>query len=566
MTAPPPEEAALPVATGDGAKSDRAQWGPPGPPRQPAARGRVMARGSVLAGPPTGSPSITARGDMSYVEAPRERRRRWAAVGPIGRGVADAVGLMLVFALVLGGLGAASAFWRPDYHADALISVRPDPPVLNGQSDSASDAQDRFVQSQLLIINGPQLRAEVVRRLGLRDGVSITASQVGTTSVVQVTGGAKSRSGAENVADTAVVVYVEGHRADVDDRARAALSVVDQQLTAARAAMGGPHADPSTQGDAAVAEYTRLLALRSQLTLARLQAEQAVATVQTAHAADAQRAVSPVQRGVLFGLLGAVLGLALAILRRRNSPVVHSADQLAGLDLAPLLPPLPRAPAGWARALRQGAPAPGVEHAVRLQTLQITRGSGPLGRPPVVVLSASSGTGTTFTAVNLALAAAGRHPTLLVWTGEVADELTMGLNAPAASAVDATGPNEPWTAARLRTTVSRTQVPDLSVLRLQAPGAIESAVSNGLLEALTGTGWGTVVDAPALDDSAVGFELAQRGAQVVFVVGLGVSYREDVVNCLRTLDQIGAAVRGVIVNRPRTPDRGGRGSFAGAPT
>jgi Mrp family chromosome partitioning ATPase len=70
------------------------------------------------------------------------------------------------------------------------------------------------------------------------------------------------------------------------------------------------------------------------------------------------------------------------------------------------------------------------------------------------------------------------------------------------------------------------------------------------MEALSGTGWGCIVDCPPLAVSDIALHLASRAGKVVFVVGLGVSTEQSVADSLRTLRLSGVTVDGVVVNRP----------------
>jgi Mrp family chromosome partitioning ATPase len=475
-------------------------------------------------------------------------------------------------ALLVGGIGFVSAARDHRYTATALISVLPDPAPLNAAATGSSDTQDRFVQSQVLVFNSSQFQREVTRKLALGPSSSISASQVGTTNTVKITGTSTSARSAMALADAATGQYMAAHSAAADERANAAASAVEQQFDRVRTGLAGIVGSPDPQRNALETEYARLLSLRSQIALARSEADRSVTSVTTAGAAGARRVTPPTQRAALLALLGAVLGLGTSLLWRAKSPRVLTAGMVNDLDPAPVLPHMSRAVAQWRRTLGDGEPAPGVERAVRLQVGHLTRGTEPLGRPPVLVISASSGAGTSFTALNLALEGARRHPTLLIWAGDLADEQTaasLGVATTTLDMADISG--GPWTVTKLRTAVVDTQIPGLFVLPMAtAPEVegqhratpvgptgrryreehVESAIANGLLEAVTASGWGCVVDCPPPAESRVGLSLAARNAQVVFVVGLGVSTQESVVDSLHALRRAGATISGLIVNRP----------------
>jgi Mrp family chromosome partitioning ATPase len=572
MTKPAGEAPARPASTEPTEIADGRSMPDTSPVSARLNDSRAMWRAAGVADAPVPSPPATRPADLGEREtaiADRKpvSRRRWTDAGLL-----SVLSCTFIGALVVGGIGFVSAARDHRYTASALISVQPDPSPLNAADNGSSDAQDRFVQSQVLVFNSTPLQQEVTRKLALGASSSISASQVGTTNTVKVTGTSTSARSAVALADAATGRYMAAHSAAADERANAAASAVEQQLARVRTGLVGTVGSLDPQRNPLEAEYARLLSLQSQIALARSEADRSVISVTTAGAAGARRVTPPTQRAALLALLGAMLGLGTSLLWRAKSPRVLTTGMVNDLDPAPVLPHMSRAAAQWRRTLGEGRPASGVERAVRLQAGHLTRGTEPLGRPPVLVISASRGTGTSFTALNLALEAARRHPTVLIWAGDLADEQTaasLGVAAVRRDMVDVSG--GPWTVTKLRTAVVDTRIPGLFVLPMGAVAEVEgqyratpvrlsggryreeqveSAIANGLLDAVIASGWGCVVDCPPPAESRVGLSLAARNAQVVFVVGLGVSTQESVVDSLHALRRAGATISGLIVNRP----------------
>ncbi len=531
-------------------------------------RPRDIGRAAVTSAVPPAMPGAAAPAVTGTTE---DQRGHLGIVERMEPGVLRIVAGVVLTAVVLATVGYFTVSASPQYTATALVSVRPDVSLLGEPTTISPDMEDRFVHSQLLTLNSRQLRNQVAQELAPAGHFSIDASQVGKSSVVQITATATSAQVAERVADTATNVYEKTHVAEVRERARAAQVVVDQQISRVRNLLrtAGPAA--GAERNALETEYARLLSLSNQVSVAGLQADQTVASVETARTAGAELAVSPARRAAMLGLFGIVAALGAAIVWRRLSSRIHSVATVEELGLAPLLPGMPRAPRRWQRDLSRKGPPRAVGRAVRLQVAQLMGGSDTLARPPLCVISAESGAGTSFTAVNLAVEVARRHPALLVCAAELMDQRTyddLGISADGPNA--AAAPDETWTDISLTTLARRTRIPGLFLLPVGAMadqyvgavrsplegarhqgGASDRAAANGLMEALAVSDWECIVDCPPLGGSRTGLDLAARAGKVVFVVGLGVSTQGSVVDSVRTLRRTGVTVSGVIVNRPR---------------
>lgn len=188
----------------------------------------------------------------------------------------------------------------------ARIEVRPDP-ALTGDLEVTPDLDD-FVQAELLVLAGDDLGATVMQSMGLSKPLEITATQVGTTNVVEVTVGAATEGRAVDGAQVLIDAYRQRREQDLGDRVDATRSVVERQL------------DRLGRSSRTEAEYARLLGLRNQLQLIAESDQGQVRVVQRPRAADQSLWVNGLRAAVIGLVLGALLGLLVALLRNRWTP------------------------------------------------------------------------------------------------------------------------------------------------------------------------------------------------------------------------------------------------------
>jgi hypothetical protein len=224
--------------------------------------------------------------------------------------------LGLVVGLLAGlAIGAASV---PGPSASAQVAVAPDPPLPGQQLDASQP--DRFVQQEALVLSGEQLRDAVRRELGDGSDAVVTATQVGTTDVIELSVTAETGARARSAAETVVRLYQQQRRQQLQARVDAAVKVVEQQV----AALGS---DALFQ--ASPAEYDRLVALRNQLALTPVLADDVATLVQSPLVTQPSRSSSTVRGGVTGAVLGAVLGLVAALLLSRSAARGGSARETA---------------------------------------------------------------------------------------------------------------------------------------------------------------------------------------------------------------------------------------------
>ncbi|PRY48141.1 hypothetical protein LY71_11027 [Geodermatophilus tzadiensis] len=189
-------------------------------------------------------------------------------------------------------------------------------PVLPGEQPSTStDARDRFIQTQILILTGPDIHDTVADALGLGDEFTLTAQQVGATDVVELQVQSDTEISARDASTAVIEQYDQQRSASVTARVDALLAGIEAEIADLQGAL-------NAEGDSALAtatgtEYSRLLASRSQLVLLR-SGDQEFTQVVGAPRASAVGGAGTVVQATLIGLLlGAVVGIALALILQR---------------------------------------------------------------------------------------------------------------------------------------------------------------------------------------------------------------------------------------------------------
>lgn len=469
--------------------------------------------------------------------------------------------LWTMVGLLLGALlGWAVGGARPSsFHAEAAISILPETSITSLALGEQRGAQDvtAFVQSELIVLNGRALTSQVQERLGLQDPPDVSSSQVGLTYVVIVAAEAESSAAAINVVSTLVDVYTAQRRgALAADLERAAVSVTGE-LDQLRGSLQSPAlASVDTEGPpnqviALQEEYGRLLAVNSALNLARGQLDRAVTIVQPPTIVSGSLLPTSAGFAIGGGLLGALGGLGAFQLRRRSGDRLRDPEDLARLGVPVLLPAL-----SCARGRDLATAVAQVASEARLIAARVDSGVGP--EPQEVVLFATSpGAGTSFVAAALATRLAERGPVLLV---RLADLLTTPVGRTSSGLVNEKPgllqlPAGRLTPALIESVIRPSKLGGVSVLtRGHGRGGaspLATLLDDGLLDAVTGCGRRVVVDAPALQQSAVAVELARRAGGGVLVVGRNRSRTLDVVLAQDIFATQNVRLIGVVFTSPR---------------
>lgn len=485
---------------------------------------------------------------MSLGDAPRAGVRTRARVRLIA-------GSVLVGALVGGMAGIALAFGVADSStARSVISVSPSSELFDDVAP-ATDDTIAVVQSELIILNGPALRDDVGRRVGADPSVRYSASQVGSSTIVELTAEASTRAGALRAVEAVVASYSEDRETRLRDEINRAAQVLDQELARLEQDL-----TQETLGAAALQqEYGRLLAVRSGLFRAAANADQAVTVVQPPVVAGTGLS-QPVRYGALGALAGALLAVALPAFAAPRARTGVEED-FVGAGVEPLYPEMPRH-VGPIDVFADDGPHAG---AMRLLVAQLVRRQAD-GRA-LVLVGATPGVGTSYVAAAAAVSMAERSDVLLVLAADVvegrdgATARALGVDFAARGLTTAAG--RPLTAQDVVGCMVASRVPGVSVLA-RGPGSSGSATlrrltDHGLVRACLDTGLAVVVDAPALAQSATSVDLAASAESAALVVGRGVTTRRHVEMVREVFDRQGVDLLGAVIN-----PTGGAAPAAGA--
>ncbi|MDH2414174.1 hypothetical protein [Nocardioides sp. CER19] len=377
--------------------------------------------------------------------------------------------------------------------------------LARGSSTSGptTDQADRFVQSQLVYLNSRGFERTVLAISDAPAGTSVSASQVGSTNVVQISATAPNRAAAVHAADAAVSAY-RAHRRQVVNQADALAAAGGTVMEDARDA----GAKPTT---------SRPLVLGVGLAA-----------------------------GVLLGLVVAALPLLLA---RREWSEEEASD--ADSDVAVAAPALPTASEDWRDGLLERPSDDPLECASRLLSARLVE---QMSAPrPLVVVGATSGVGASFVAVNLATAFARRGRTVLIAAGDVRNG-TVGrwFNLPpdAQSLLHVARTDA---VSAVESALCETPVSNLFVLPV-SPSArwdqMEQALSGSAVSLLLHAGWRVVIDCPPATQSTAVFEVSRCDPVVVLVVDRDVTTPEELTAAFDQLPGDGSAATVVVNERP----------------
>ena len=451
---------------------------------------------------------------------------------------ARALAAAVASALLLGGVALLLALVRyPAYTAEVQLRVLPDPTLYSDDANGSAPAPDEYLTPEVLTLGSTELAGTVGAAVGRPDDVTLDATQVGITDVVQLTVRSSSEETALQAAQALPRVYGEQRRAALSERVESAQADVQQQLDAVSAEVfdlaGSTGVIAVAQREALTAEYARLLRLASALQLAEDAAGRLVSVVLPVDASRVEQVVQPLRDAALGALLGAVLGLSTGLVLARTRPRLETVEDL--LEVAPgtALPTIPhlRGDSLLRRAGEVASP----------HVSALAGSDGSFGRPaPVVVVGPVEGVGASTTAVGLAVASAARWPTTLLAPGDGRDSAAAGLLDPAGA--DVPGGDAPREGLA-------TVVDDLCY---RAPTS-EADVHRALLDARRAGppgGDALVVDAPPLSRSPLALDLARGGAHVLLVGAVGRTTAAELHVAARAVERVGGTVTGVVLCTP----------------
>jgi polysaccharide biosynthesis transport protein len=345
----------------------------------------------------------------------------------------------------------------------------------------------------------------------------------------------------------------------IDFRKRSVRKQIEEAL--AQAKTGRAAMTPEQRsGPAGAALGVRIDELETAKTLQSGGAE----LVQVASPPTSPSSPRPKRAGILGGILGALLGFALASVRTRSDSVVRTVEELevaagALLGGAPVLAEIPTDRRLTSRPMPDWIPGEDTPEGFRLlrTTLRYFRREGQSSMT-ILVASAAPGEGKTMTSWNLAVAAASDGDAVLL----VEADLRRPRILPAAMRTDAglaplLAGLMSFKEAVMSTTVAAPveDGPDGRLDVLPAgeipPNPLQLLQSERMHELLNYVGGRydlVVIDSPAVTAVADALALVREVDGVVVVTRLGVTTRGQIQELGRSLQNIGASVLGIVVN------------------
>jgi len=461
----------------------------------------------------------------------------------------------VIVALLLGGLlGAAlgvllGARQVTSKQAVTVLSILPSSAVTGDAANAGQQDVTSFIQGELIVLNGQPLREKVQEQLHLASSPDVSSTQVGQTDVVNVTAKASTGAQAASIARGLADAYGTQRRQQITRDVSAALATIDQQIISAKAgikaAPGTGTTGGTSQGPAFQAELQRLLAVGSTLQLSQSGLGRVVTELEPPVVSGPPGLSAKVTRGAAGLLLGALLGLALLLLRQRLSDKITTAAGAAGGGVDVLLPELPRLAR---RALRRGTSGRAVT-ATRLLAARVAGGSGSRGSV-LVLVSVGPRTGTSTVTDQLAAEIAQQRPVLVIRASEAVRPATRG-GPPGLTDLPALPSVEQLRAlARPGKAAGVTVVSGGTATSVRAANTQER-LSSHLLAGVVADGSMVLVDAPSLADSPLALSLAAAGHKTVLVVGKRVTRRADVQLAVQLFHAQHVALLGALVTAPR---------------
>jgi capsular exopolysaccharide synthesis family protein len=476
--------------------------------------------------------------------------------------------ILLCFVLVAGSAFAFSKQQTKRYTATASLIF--DNNQLNQQVAGLAAVNNNTQQSQESTNVKLVELGDTAERTAALVGGGLTAGQVkddlkvsaqGESNIVEVAATATSPLVAANIANTYAREFVDGQQSANHKYFSSALALVNKQLAAL-----SPQQRIGPEG-LALQDRAQSLAILAEIQSGNAQIAQ-VATVPTAPSSP-----KVARNTVLGGILGLLLGLALAFLLERLDRRVKDPDDLERIFKLPLLGMIPESPA-YARhssgqAGRDGEPLPARDIEVfrmlraRLRYFNVDR-----DLRLMLVTSASSGDGKTTVVQNLAEAAASMGGRVLIIEGDlrrptIADRLSLH-RAPglaevligASTAEDTIQITRPAGGGPSATSGA------LSVLTAGAPPPnpaelIESHAMENVLEWAAENYDLVVIDTPPLSVVPDAIPLLRKVHGVVIVSRLGKSTRDGAARMRDELASLGAPMLGVVANGFKARDTPG---------
>jgi succinoglycan biosynthesis transport protein ExoP len=468
------------------------------------------------------------------------RRRKWWVA------VAAALGLAasLAFSLTAHKQYSATAqlLVQPSVNASGLGAAQPQPVT---QTD---------VETELQLVTSAPVQQAVRARLGSAPAVS--ASEVGQTNVISITATSQIPSQAAQVANLYATSFVQYRQAVAEDglataeaQLRSQISSLGQQLSSFRG---------NTSSPAASALLNQQAVLKEQL--AQMQVSGAVYSGDVVLVTPAQTPTSPsspkpVQDGLLGLAAGLALGLGAAFLRDSLDDKLTSKEAAEYAGGAPVLAMTP-AVTSWRRqqplvVVATEPTSPAAESYRSLRTsLQFARQERQLRS--IVLTSPGVAEGKTATLANLGV--------VFAQAGERVVLVSCDLRRPRIGSFFALDEQEGLTSVLLGQRALEEAVlpvPGFERLSLLPAGPIppnpaellSSARAQGVFARLREHFDLVLIDSPPLlpvTDAAI---LSRYADATLLLAAAGQTRRGDLHRAVEKLDQVGATILGIVLNK-----------------
>jgi polysaccharide biosynthesis transport protein len=468
------------------------------------------------------------------------RRRKWWVVLIAGLGLAGS----LAFALTV----------PKEYSATAQLLVQPSIGASGLGTVQAQPVTQTDVETELQLVTSAPVQQAVRARLGSAPAVS--ASEVGQTNVISVTATSPVPSRAAVIANTYAAAFVQYGQA-----------VAEQSLTSAEAQLRSQIASlgrqlSSYRHDTTSPEASALLNQQAVLKeqLAQMQVSGATdsgdaALVTPAQTPSSPSSPKPVQDALLGLAAGLAVGLGAAFLRDSLDDKLASkeaAEHAGGapvLALTPLVRPWRRREALVVVTSEPTSPAAESYRSLRT-SLQFARQEGQLRS--IVVTSPGVSEGKTATLANLGV--------VFAQAGERVVLVSCDLRRPRIGSFFGLDEHEGLTSVLLgRQTLEQAllPVPGLDRLSLLPAGPVppnpaellNSAPAQAIFARLREHFDLVLIDSPPVlpvTDAAI---LSRHADATLMLAAMGQTRRGDLHRAVEKLDQVGAKILGIVLNK-----------------
>jgi capsular exopolysaccharide synthesis family protein len=466
---------------------------------------------------------------------------------------------------------------------ESTSTVRVAEPLRSTEGGPSAAEVERQLGTSVAILTSAPMRRAVLDEVSSETAAayeSVSAEQVGETSLIDIEVRATDGAASEELAQQWAETFVEREQAQdvagLTERATALrlqadelqpeLDELDAQIAAVNPVAGQPTPLALTT---LLAERQALLNEQIELRSNAIdfEVEAALREGAVALAVPASNAGEPVEpkplRTALFaGVLGLLVGLGLALLRDELDTRVRGRDDLR--DLTPDLPllgaiPFHRHGADAFAALRLG-PEDSLMEAFRALGTNIefmeagARAEQPGRARIVLITSPAAGDGKTSTTANLGLALASIGKCVVLISGDLRDpdlhEAFRASAQPGVVDVVVDGADRSLVVQEVATGRQRDLELVASGRRTSDPvGVLSSDVFGDLVESLAAGADYVLIDAPpvlAVTDALVAGRLADT---TILVVADGRTQRRAIQASLEALRQVGCPVLGTVLTR-----------------